>query len=256
NLYDVIWDIPPYYSEKSKNSQQILINSQYSIYRCFVLMIIRRLMLTSTRMCYLIQLLHYGKPAKQPLQCSKVINSCVSNLCNKIDPSVFDIKTAITIDSQKVNTKDASQNNEQAQSRSKAEDYERSNSKGDATLCDTSVLNTARLTTKDDTQNIVTLSRSQLPETLSTKPDTDPPELQIYIHEGVSKLSTDDVVPGKGPPPLPPEFCCMSGCANCVWIAYADELKDYYKDGGDKAKAEIMKIEDANLRSFLLLELS
>lgn len=60
-------------------------------------------------------------------------------------------------------------------------------------------------------------------------------------------------------PNLPPEpnNCCMSGCANCVWIAYAQEVSKLLGDGGEAAKERIMKkVQDPNLRAFLLLELS
>ena len=55
--------------------------------------------------------------------------------------------------------------------------------------------------------------------------------------------------------PDPPTNCCMSGCANCVWISYAQELADIYKDGG-KASEEVMKaIDDPGLKIFLSFEL-
>ena len=69
-------------------------------------------------------------------------------------------------------------------------------------------------------------------------------------------LKTVSVVPGKGPPPEPPITCCMSGCANCVWIDYADELKAYYNDGGEKAMKAVENIEDPSLKAFIKLELS
>lgn len=57
-------------------------------------------------------------------------------------------------------------------------------------------------------------------------------------------------------PPEPPVDCCMSGCANCVWIMYANELKQYYeKDGNERAKREIEKIDNPSLKMFLKLEL-
>lgn len=53
-----------------------------------------------------------------------------------------------------------------------------------------------------------------------------------------------------------PTTCCMSGCANCVWLDYAEKLNEYFKDGGEKAIKEIEeKITDANVKSFLLHEI-
>ncbi|XP_067672367.1 oxidoreductase-like domain-containing protein 1, partial [Haliotis asinina] len=68
-------------------------------------------------------------------------------------------------------------------------------------------------------------------------------------------LKTQGVVPGKGPPPEPPVDCCMSGCANCVWIAYAESLKDYYSDGGKSAREALEQIENPSLRMFVKLEM-
>jgi hypothetical protein len=66
-----------------------------------------------------------------------------------------------------------------------------------------------------------------------------------------------DIVPGKGPPPEPPVDCCMSGCANCVWIQYAEELKNYYSldQGSKKAKEAIELIDNPGLKMFLKVEL-
>lgn len=48
----------------------------------------------------------------------------------------------------------------------------------------------------------------------------------------------------------------MSGCANCVWIQYAEEINQMYRDGGSKAHELILKqMEDPNMKAFLSLEL-
>ena len=53
----------------------------------------------------------------------------------------------------------------------------------------------------------------------------------------------------------------MSGCANCVWLDYADEVSKYYElKGSNMSKDEIMKdierqISDPMLKVFILLEL-
>ena len=55
--------------------------------------------------------------------------------------------------------------------------------------------------------------------------------------------------------PDPPTNCCMSGCANCVWIDYAHELASIYRDGGRAAERVMTAIEDPSLKIFLNLEL-
>lgn len=81
------------------------------------------------------------------------------------------------------------------------------------------------------------------------------PCLQTLVNNNCDKMSSNDIVPGKGRPPEPPVDCCMSGCVNCVWIQYAEELKQYYSDGSDRALKEIDKIENQSLKAFIKLEL-
>ncbi|EAT33859.1 AAEL013871-PC [Aedes aegypti] len=57
---------------------------------------------------------------------------------------------------------------------------------------------------------------------------------------------------------LPPEptTCCMSGCQNCVWIQYANELTKLLDDGGEQAREIVLqKITDPSLKMFLRMEL-
>lgn len=56
--------------------------------------------------------------------------------------------------------------------------------------------------------------------------------------------------------PEEPTTCCMSGCANCVWIKYAEEMSKIYADGGEKAREIILsKVTDPNTKAFLMMEL-
>uniref|UniRef100_A0A0A9WS28 Uncharacterized protein C17orf90 n=1 Tax=Lygus hesperus TaxID=30085 RepID=A0A0A9WS28_LYGHE len=56
--------------------------------------------------------------------------------------------------------------------------------------------------------------------------------------------------------PDEPTNCCMSGCANCVWIKYAEDLVKQFDGGSDLARKMILdKVEDPNMKSFLEMEL-
>ena len=67
----------------------------------------------------------------------------------------------------------------------------------------------------------------------------------------------------KGIPTMPDEvLCCGSGCQNCVWLEYAENVLAYYgqnyaqsNEGIHKALAEVDKLTDTNLKSFLNMEL-
>jgi hypothetical protein len=60
-------------------------------------------------------------------------------------------------------------------------------------------------------------------------------------------------------PPELPITCCMSNCQNCVWLQYAEDLLKYYgkldKKNMSKALKEIEKLEDENMKNFLLMEI-
>jgi hypothetical protein len=56
--------------------------------------------------------------------------------------------------------------------------------------------------------------------------------------------------------PKPPENCCQTGCQNCVWIKYAEDLVLYYRDGGIEAQKQIEKlVTHQSLKMFIKSEL-
>ncbi|XP_018578089.1 oxidoreductase-like domain-containing protein 1 [Anoplophora glabripennis] len=83
--------------------------------------------------------------------------------------------------------------------------------------------------------------------------ETVPDDIKPNSNEAEPKKSSDNK---KKEYPEAPTSCCMSGCANCVWLEYAEKLSEYYKDGGEQAIKEINeKVTDPNMKAFLLFEL-
>ncbi|XP_011875786.1 PREDICTED: uncharacterized protein LOC105566410 isoform X2 [Vollenhovia emeryi] len=53
-----------------------------------------------------------------------------------------------------------------------------------------------------------------------------------------------------------PTNCCMSGCANCVWIRYAERLSSAMERSDvDLQRTILEKVQDPNMRAFLAMEL-
>lgn len=64
----------------------------------------------------------------------------------------------------------------------------------------------------------------------------------------VKEISIDDLTE--------PTTCCMSGCANCVWIQHAEQLSNAIEASNvDLQKIILEKVQDPNMRAFLTMEL-
>lgn len=66
----------------------------------------------------------------------------------------------------------------------------------------------------------------------------------------------DETEPESSDDLVEPKTCCMSGCANCVWIQYAEKLSSVMNKSSEEVQKIILeKVQDPNMRSFLSMEL-
>lgn len=81
-------------------------------------------------------------------------------------------------------------------------------------------------------------------------------QLKANTEDSHSLENNEKVYPPAIGAPEEPTNCCMSGCANCVWLEFAEKLTEYYGDGGEKSIKEINeKITDPSIKAYLLHEI-
>ena len=62
-------------------------------------------------------------------------------------------------------------------------------------------------------------------------------------------------------PDPPSNMCCMSGCANCVWLDYTDDMIKTYENKGQTLDLNIVlkeiddNVNDPMIKSFIKMEL-
>ena len=116
------------------------------------------------------------------------------------------------------------------------------------------LLSITKATTHFSTLRQTSLSSSDRVRWLSTNSTSvSPPPTPSTQSECLPKVEAD--LQNEIQIPEPPTNCCMSGCANCVWITYAQELAQLYKDSGKAAERVMNAIDDPSLKVFLNLEL-
>jgi len=83
--------------------------------------------------------------------------------------------------------------------------------------------------------------------------------IYLFYLNVLENQSMTDGTPGStsGPPPAPPppELCCMSGCQNCVWLEYVNDMIKYYKNNKKEAEKALDAIPDESLKTFIRIEL-
>uniref|UniRef100_A0A8B9U1Q9 Oxidoreductase like domain containing 1 n=1 Tax=Anas zonorhyncha TaxID=75864 RepID=A0A8B9U1Q9_9AVES len=75
---------------------------------------------------------------------------------------------------------------------------------------------------------------------------------------GLGPLGEQPPDPLLRPPPdlEPPSNCCMSGCANCVWIQHVERLLRHYGDGGERALEAVERhVQDESIKMLLRTEI-
>lgn len=101
------------------------------------------------------------------------------------------------------------------------------------------------------------VAQQQLARTFSSSAPPDlPPSSPTQDLPPSDSPQAPEVITSVDLPPVP-TTCCMSGCANCVWIEYAESLVKLFGEDPDEINRSVMKnIEDPSLKAFLEMELS
>ena len=85
----------------------------------------------------------------------------------------------------------------------------------------------------------------------------------LVVEETVEREAVKEEVSEEGPKAAPelPTTCCESGCANCVWLDYGQELVEYYQARGEVVGLDQLlevvrgSVQDPMVRAFVVMEL-
>eukprot|EP00090_Calanus_glacialis_P028474 TRINITY_DN45726_c0_g1_i1.p1 TRINITY_DN45726_c0_g1~~TRINITY_DN45726_c0_g1_i1.p1 ORF type:complete len:136 (+),score=40.75 TRINITY_DN45726_c0_g1_i1:32-439(+) len=106
------------------------------------------------------------------------------------------------------------------------------------------------------------LNSLNLSKTCSTISTSTSKSTKVSRDSSVDKTeSAPEQPPAVAGPPSLPSTCCMSGCANCVWLDFAEETVQYYKEMGEEMEftallREVEKnIDDPMIKAFITMEL-
>lgn len=92
------------------------------------------------------------------------------------------------------------------------------------------------MTFEGNTQDISTSAEERMSTVFGGRLKGEPPKSTSRVLTGGMRKIAGVQVPAK---PQEPDNCCMSGCVNCVWEIYSEDLRDWKhrrKEAAEKIK--------------------
>ncbi|AMD19642.1 HCL509Wp [Eremothecium sinecaudum] len=83
---------------------------------------------------------------------------------------------------------------------------------------------TAKMTFEGNTKEIKTSAEERMKGVFGNRLKGEPPKSSSRMLVQESRVIGGVTVPAK---PIPPDNCCMSGCVQCVWLLYNDDVHEW-----------------------------